>query len=127
MSTTTSPLHITPEGDAWAVKIDEAAAPASIHPTRSQAVATAFEMVEELEGGAVIIHERGGHISSRLVITNYRFAFDRLDAELIDDSDDPAARAEALRITPSTARLRAGIGKYPVEGADLDADPADLY
>jgi hypothetical protein len=120
----TSPLHITPEGNAWAIKLDGAAAPTSIHPTRGQAVAEAYELVSNLEEAEVIVHQPDGSIGRVVTI---RAAFDRLDAELIDDSDDPAARAVALRITPSTARLRAGIGKYPIEGADLDADPADLY
>jgi hypothetical protein len=41
---------------------------------------------------------------------------------------EEADRAEALRITPSYARIKAGLARrLPVEGADLEADPADLY
>jgi hypothetical protein len=120
---TTNPVHITPEGNAWAIKLDGAAAPTSVHPTRGQAVAEAYELVSNLEEAEVIVHQPDGSIGRVVTI---RAAFDRLDAELIDDSDDPAARVEALRITPSNERLRAMIGKFPVEGADFDADPADL-
>jgi hypothetical protein len=28
---------------------------------------------------------------------------------------------------PSFERIKAGVGKYPVEGADFDADPSELY
>ena len=45
MSTTTV-LHVTPEGETWAVKLDESAAPSSVHPTRGLAVASAFEMLQ---------------------------------------------------------------------------------
>jgi hypothetical protein len=41
---------------------------------------------------------------------------------------EEANRAEALRIAPSYARIKAGIARrLPVEGADLEADPTDLY
>jgi hypothetical protein len=41
---------------------------------------------------------------------------------------EEADRAEALRLAPSIARLKAGMARRAtVEGADLEADPADLY
>jgi hypothetical protein len=41
---------------------------------------------------------------------------------------EEADQAEAMRRAPSYARLKAGLARrLPVEGADLEADPADLY
>ena len=49
-----------------------------------------------------------------------------LDSRMI--LDDQAASGEALRITPSDDRLKAGLARrLPLEGVDLDADPADLH
>ncbi len=116
---TTNALHITPEGEAWAVKLDEAAAPSSLHPTRGQAVASAFEMLQDQDGVEVLIHGEDGRVRSSLKIRQF---------DDLDEAEDAALRAEALRITPSNDRLRAIIARrLPVEGADLEADPADLY
>jgi flavin-binding protein dodecin len=118
MSTTT--LHILPEDGAWAVKDQGASRPSSIHPTQAQAVASALEMLQDLAEAEVIVHVPDGRIR------RYRATFDSPSSVItaldiaIDDSDDPAARAEALRITPSNARLRAGIGKYPIPPGDFD-------
>ena len=115
---TTNALHITPEGEAWAVKLDESAAPSSVHPTRGLAVASAFEMLEDRDGAEVVVHDEDGRVRSSLTIRQVE----------ADDSDDPAARAKALRLAPSNARLRAGIARrLPVEDADLEADPAELF
>ncbi len=119
---TTNALHITPEGEAWAVKLDEAAAPSSLHPTRGQAVASAFEMLQDRDGVEVMVHGEDGRVRSSLTI---RQVEDDLDE---DEAEDAALRAEAMRRTPSYARWKAGIARrLPVEGADLEADPADLY
>ena len=112
------PLHITPaEGGGWAIEIRGDAGPSSVHPTQAEAVANVFEMVRDREEAEVLVHDPDGSIRSSLTIRRYRPAFDSLEARLIldriDDSDDPTARAEALRITPSNDRLRAGIGKNP--------------
>jgi hypothetical protein len=122
---TVETLHITPaEGGAWEVRPGEDAPATSVHATEGQAVASVYEQLVAEPGEAeVIVHEAGGGIRSSMRIRRFRPSFDSPD-----DLDDPAARAEALRMTPSTARLRAGIARrLPVEGADLEADPADLY
>jgi Uncharacterized protein conserved in bacteria (DUF2188) len=114
----TNALHVTPEGEAWAVKLDESATPSSVHPTRGLAVASAFEMLEDRDGAEVVVHHEDGRVRSSLTIRQ---------AEA-DDRDDPAARAEALRLAPSNARLLAGIARrLPVEGANLEADPAESF
>jgi hypothetical protein len=117
---TTNALHVTPEGEAWAVKLDESAAPSSVHSTRLLAVASAFEMLQDRYGVEVLVHGEDGRVRSSLTI--------RQVEDETDEAEDAALRAEALRRTPSYARIKAGIARrLPVEGADLDADPADLY
>jgi hypothetical protein len=114
---TTSTLHVTPEGEAWAVKLDEAASPSSVHPTQAQAVASAWELVKDRDEAEVVVHDEDGRVLSSLTIRQVE----------ADDSDDPAARAEALRLAPSNARLRAGIGKYPPPPGDDDDDEEMPY
>ena len=109
---TTNVLHVTPEGEAWAVKLDESAAPSSVHPTRGLAVASAFEMLQDRDGVEVLVHGEDGRVRSSLTI--------RQVDDAIDEAEDAAIRAEALRITPSYARLKAGIGKYPLPPGDFD-------
>jgi hypothetical protein len=117
---TTSTLHITPEGEAWAVKLDEAASPSSVHPTQAQAVASAWDLVKDRDEAEVVIHHEAGHVLSSLTIRQVYVD--------LDEAEDAALRAEAMRRTPSYARLKAGIARrLPIEGADLEADPADLY
>jgi hypothetical protein len=111
MSTNT--LHITPAGSGeWAIKINETAGASSVHATQAQAVATAWEQLRDLAEAEVIVHDPEGRVRSSLTI--------RQVDDGLDDSDDPAARAEALRITPSNARLLAGIGKYPLPPGNFD-------
>ena len=122
MATPTT-LHITPVGDgAWAVKVDESAPGTSVHPTEAQAVASAYEMVSDRGETDVIVHEPDGSIRSSVKIL--RPPFDRLDTRVVledhDEAEDAALRAEAMRITPSYARLKAGIGKYPPPPGDFD-------
>jgi hypothetical protein len=114
-------LHITPaEGGAWEVRPGEDAPATSVHATEGQAVASVYERARFPGETEVIVHGPGGGIRSSMTIRRLRPSF--------DSTDEPAARAEALRITPSTARLKAGIvRRLPVDGADLEADPADLY
>ncbi len=114
---TTNALHVTPEGGAWAVKLDESATPSSVHPTRGLAVATAFEMLQNRDAAEVFVHSEDGRVRSSLTIRQVE----------ADDSDDPAARAEALRLAPSNARLLAGIGKYPPPLGDDDDDEEMPY
>jgi Uncharacterized protein conserved in bacteria (DUF2188) len=122
MSTPTTPtaaLHIQPENGAWAVKLDESAEPVSVHPTKGLAVASAFEMLQDQDGVEILIHGEDGRVRSSVTIHQ---------VDDLTEAEDAALRAEALRITPSNERLRAIIARrLPVEGADLEADPADLY
>lgn len=111
---TTGTLHITPEGEAWAVKLDEAAAPSSVHPTRGLAVASAFEMLQGRDGAEVLVHGEDGRVRSSLTI--------RRVEDDPDEAEDAALRAEALRITPSNDRLRAMIGKFPLPPGDYDGE-----
>jgi hypothetical protein len=110
---TTNAVHVTPEGEAWAVRLDESASPSSVHPTRGLAVATAFGMLEDRDGWEVVVHDEDGRVRSSLTIR-------WVEASDGDDGDDPAARAEALRLAPSYARLKAGIGKYSPPPGDFD-------
>jgi hypothetical protein len=76
-------------------------------------------MLQDQDGVEVLIHGEDGRVRSTLTIRQ---------VEEQDESQDAALRADAIRITPSIERLRAIIARrLPVEGADLDADPADLY
>ena len=111
-ATTTTVLHITPEGEAWAVKLDESAAPSSVHPTRGLAVAVAFEMLQDQDGAEVLVHGEDGQVRSSLTI--------RQVVDDLDEAEDAALRAEALRITPSNERLRAMIGIIPLPPGDYD-------
>src|SRR4051794_36965373 len=95
----THALHVTPEGESWAVKLDESATPSSLHPTRGLAVASAFEMLQDGDGVEVLVHGEDGRVRSSLTIR-------RVDG---DEAEDASLRAEALRITPGLARLRAGL------------------
>jgi hypothetical protein len=129
MSAANGTLHITPvEGGAWAVKPGEDFPAASVHPTEAQAIASVYELVAEPGLTEVIIHDTDRSIRSSLKILRYGPTSDRLDPRpLLDDPDDPAARSEAIRITPSNACLKAGIARgLPVEDAALDAESAEL-
>jgi Uncharacterized protein conserved in bacteria (DUF2188) len=109
---TTTVLHVTPEGEAWAVKLDGSSTPSSVHPTRVLAVASAFEMLQGRDGVEVLVHGEDGRVRSSLTI--------RQIEDDIDEAEDAALRAEAFRRTPSYARLKAGIGKYPPPQGDFD-------
>jgi hypothetical protein len=104
--------HITPvEGGAWAVRLGEDASAASDHPTRGLAVAGAFEMLQDRDAAEILVHGEDGRVRSSLTIR-----------QVDDEPEDAALRAEAPRITPSYAPLKAGIGKYPLPPGDFDAE-----
>jgi Uncharacterized protein conserved in bacteria (DUF2188) len=134
---TTNSLHVTPEGGAWAVKLAGSTVLSSVHPTQAQAIAGAWELVKDRDVAKVFIHDSDGFIygsfSFRRLAKLHDMGHAELDLDVVvsrpeaDDSDDPAARAEALRLAPSNARLRAGIGKYPPPPGDYDDDEEMPY
>ena len=108
----TNPLHVTPEGEAWAVRLDESAAPSSVHSTQGHAIASVWELVKDRDEAEVVIHGEDGRVRSSLTIR-------QVEGDG-DEAEDAALRAEALRITPSNERLRAMIGKFPLPPGDYD-------
>jgi Uncharacterized protein conserved in bacteria (DUF2188) len=125
---TINALHVTPEGGSWAVRTEGSAAPSSVHSTQGLAIASAFEMIKHRDRVLVLVHGQDGRLRSSLTIRQVDEDFDEDFDEDLDEAEEAALRAEAMRITPSYDRLRAGIARrLPVEGADLEADPADLY
>jgi hypothetical protein len=126
----TNALHVTPEGEAWAVKLDESAPPSSVHPTRGLAVASAFEMLEDRDGAEVVVHHEDGRVRSSLTIRQVE----------ADDGVDPArfaglvarwkADCEFLSSPPEMAKHPAyreivAMGKpaVPLILAELEARP----
>ena len=114
----TTALHITPEGEAWAVKLDESAAPSSVHPTRGLAVASAFEMLQSRDGVEVLVHGEDGRIRSSLTI--------RQVVDDLDEAKDAALRAEAERITPRRAQLDAMIARGSTSTIDYSLEDDEL-
>ena len=109
--------HITPvEGGAWAVKLDEDSPASGVYPTEGQAIAGVYELLPGPGETEVIVHDPAGGIRSSLRIRRYGPSVDPAE------DDDPAARAEAHRLTPSSVRLEAGIGKYPPPPGNFDEE-----
>ena len=117
-TTTTTALHITPVGGAWAVKLDEAAEPTGVHPTRWLAVAIALEMLQDEDEAEVLIHGKDGRVRSSLTIR-----------QVVDDPDedeDAKLRAEAERITPRRAQLDALIALGSTSTIDYSLEDDEL-
>jgi Uncharacterized protein conserved in bacteria (DUF2188) len=117
MSTAVSTLHLRPiEDGSWSLIRDEATNPATVYPTEGQAIASVYDLVAAPGEAEVLIHEADGRLRATVIIRRGPSvgSWDHLDL------DDPEARAEALRITPSNGRLKAGIGKYPPPVGDFD-------
>jgi hypothetical protein len=113
MSTAT--LHIIPvEIGRWAVRNEESS---TTYPTQVLAIANAVGMLQNLEEAEVIVHDSDGRVVTCLSIRHFPADVDR-----VDDADDAALRAEALRITPSNDRLRAMIGKFSLPPGDYDSE-----
>jgi Uncharacterized protein conserved in bacteria (DUF2188) len=117
MSMTT--LHITPAGGEWAVKNDETAGVASVHPTQAQAVASAWEQLRDLDEAEVIVHDTDGRVRSSLMI--------RQVGPPEADAEEADLRRRAQEVMPGVESLLRLARTPSAVGADLDADPADLY
>ena len=114
-------LHVTPvEGGAWAVQLDEGASALLFYQTRAEAIAGALEAIQYRAEAEVFIHGPEGGVDRILTIREFLPPVEVSRTSDSDDFDDPDARAEALRMTPSYARLKAGIGKYPPPPGDFD-------
>ncbi len=123
MSAPVSTLHIRPiEDGSWSLILDDTTDPAALYPTEGQAIASVYERVAEPGEAEVLIHEADGRLRATVIIRRRP----SIKSGESTDLDDPEARVEALRITPTNARLKAGIGKYPPPPGDFDNEEMAL-
>jgi Uncharacterized protein conserved in bacteria (DUF2188) len=124
-------LHVTPaRGGEWAVKINETAGASSVHPSQSEAVAKAWELVHDLDGAEVVVHGADGQVRSSLTIRQVGPPMEVLrtsgQGDDLDEAEDVALRAEAERITPSGDRLKAMISRRAASTIDYSLEDDEL-
>ena len=56
--------HVIPKDDKWAVKAENSEQPSKIFDMKMNAIAYAFDITKNHEGGKIVIHRRDGTFQS---------------------------------------------------------------